>query len=381
MSVDSWLFRGRLAALVHLLHLDYLGSELTGQASGCHLRGCGLIRCLWGTDCLCNSACRRSAWSGIMAVAFHHRRKYIIWSLHHWFVVSAYQRREGVVSHKERERCHERKSHPRCSLQRRRLQIPVAILQDGLDGSVCLGCWNHSIQPFGCTARIQHLLTDHHSRYGVSLPSQIQLACTDFDPSYTALQANYLTIPVYTFGSMIVVLVAFLSDRLRVRSFLLAGITIPGIVGYAMIIASGNRIVGYVATYLCAGGMSFVLTCATRILTTSILGLLSFSTVFFTWIVINISPEYKRSVALGLVTTMVNCSGLVGPQIYLPRDTPRYVMGNAVSMSCEIAALTGVGIMYFMLRSRNAKKVKLLAEGVTENGKEGDEALGFAFLL
>ena len=111
------------------------------------------------------------------------------------------------------------------------------------------------------------------------------------------------------------------------------------------------------------------------------LGLLSFSSVFFTWVVINVSPEYKRSVALALVTTMVNCSGVVGPQVYLPRDTPRYVMGNAVSMSCEVVASLGVVTMYFMLKRRNSKKAKLLAEGATDNGKEGDKALNFTFLL
>ena len=78
---------------------------------------------------------------------------------------------------------------------------------------------------------------------------------------------------------------------------------------------------------------------------------------------------------------MVNCSGVVGPQIYLPRDSPRYVMGNAVSMSCEAVAFIGVGIMYFMLKRRNSEKAKLLAKGVTDNGKEGDGALNFTFLL
>ena len=103
----------------------------------------------------------------------------------------------------------------------------------------------------------------------------------------------------------------------------------------------------------------------------------SFSVVFLTWTSINVAPEYKRSVALPLVLTVTNCSGLIGSQIYIPRDAPRYVMGNAVSMSCEIAALFGVCIMYFILRHRNAQKAKLRAEGATTNGKEGDKALDF----
>lgn len=107
----------------------------------------------------------------------------------------------------------------------------------------------------------------------------------------------------------------------------------------------------------------------------------TFSVIFLAWVSNNVSPEYKRSVALPFVLTITNCSGLIGSQLYIARDAPRYVKGNAVSMCCEIVAILGVATMFWLLRRRNAQKEKLRAEGATTNGMEGDKALGFTYLL
>ena len=43
--------------------------------------------------------------------------------------------------------------------------------------------------------------------------------------------------------------------------------------------------------------------------------------------------------------------------------------------------MIGIGVIYLLLRSRNIKKQKLIDEGATENGKEGDKALDFIYIL
>ncbi|KAK6375710.1 hypothetical protein LTS17_007532 [Exophiala oligosperma] len=180
---------------------------------------------------------------------------------------------------------------------------------------------------------------------------------------YTALQANYLTIPVYIFGAVVIGTVAFLSDRFKKRALFLCMLVVPGILGYAIVVGTANKVAGYIAMFLCAGGMA------------------TFSVIFLAWVSNNVSPEYKRSVALPFVLTITNCSGLIGSQLYIARDAPRYVMGNAVSMGCEIVAVFGVAVIFWLLRRRNAQKEKLRAEGATTNGLEGDKALGFTYLL
>lgn len=157
-------------------------------------------------------------------------------------------------------------------------------------------------------------------------------------------------------------------------------LTIPGITGYAMILGSSNHVVGYVAMFFCATG-SYLMLLNSPSLANNEKGMASLSVVFLTWTSINVSPEHKRSIAIPFVLTITNCSGLIGSQIYIPRDSPRYMMGNGVSLACEFAALMGIGAMFLLLRRRNAKKERLIAEGTTTNGKEGDASLDFRYLL
>lgn len=172
---------------------------------------------------------------------------------------------------------------------------------------------------------------------------------------------------------------AAVSDRFKKRLPLIVAMTFPGILGYAMIIGTANKAVGYLAMFLCVAGKNSI--SYSGISLTDFAGLGSFSVLFLTWISINLSPEYKRSIAIPFVLTITNCSGMVGSQIYITRDAPRYVMGNVVSMCCEIAALILVGALYLTLRRRNAAKNKSRMEGSTTNGKEGDKSLDFVYQM
>lgn len=100
-----------------------------------------------------------------------------------------------------------------------------------------------------------------------------------------------------------------------------------------------------------------------------------------TWISTNIAPDYKRSIALPLFISIANLSGIVASQIYPASGAPRYVSGNSVSLAMSCMALIFVCAVYFLLRSRNNKKAKLIAEGATDNGMPGDRALDFEYTL
>lgn len=107
----------------------------------------------------------------------------------------------------------------------------------------------------------------------------------------------------------------------------------------------------------------------------------SLSTLILVWISINISPDYKRSVGVGIMGMLGNCAGVLSSQIYQNTDAPRFVTGNSISLGMEIVAWVGIGLMYMILRLRNAKKEKMKSEGATTNGKRGDRALDFVYLL
>jgi hypothetical protein len=101
----------------------------------------------------------------------------------------------------------------------------------------------------------------------------------------------------------------------------------------------------------------------------------------FRWVSNNMQPDYKRSVAISMLISLANASGMAASQIYPIQDAPRYVMGNAISLGGEVLALVCVGLIYALLKYRMRQKERLIAEGKDGNGKEGDQSLEFKYVF
>lgn len=99
------------------------------------------------------------------------------------------------------------------------------------------------------------------------------------------------------------------------------------------------------------------------------------------WVSNNLAPDSKRTVAMPLVLSFTLVSGVMSSQIYPTKDAPRYTMGNAISLSGTVAGLLAAFGLWCIWRRRNARKNKLIAEGVTENGYEDDRGIGFIYVL
>ncbi|RDW91671.1 MFS general substrate transporter-45 [Coleophoma crateriformis] len=180
---------------------------------------------------------------------------------------------------------------------------------------------------------------------------------------YTSLQANYLTIPVYIFATCTLAAATFASDLMKKRTVVLCILPIPVIVGYIMVCATANHAIGFFAMFLCGGGIY------------------AFNCILLTWVSNNLAPDYKRSVGVPLFICLGNISGIVSSNIYPSSDSPRYIMGNAVSAGMEFLALGCVVVMWWTLKRRNSEKERMRAEGLEENGKHGDKALDFVYNL
>ncbi|KAH8901719.1 high-affinity nicotinic acid transporter-like protein [Thozetella sp. PMI_491] len=193
--------------------------------------------------------------------------------------------------------------------------------------------------------------------FGVFLPSIIN------GLGYTSLQANYMTIPVYILGAISLLTQVYFSDRLRRRGVFIIGCCVPVAVGYLICVGTAAPGAGY-------AGM-FVL----------VIGLYPISTLAVTWATNTFSPDSKRAIAMPLVYTMADISSMVSSQLYPSTQAPRYVQGNAVSAGLTCVA----GFLYtgswYMLKRRNMKKEKLLAENATSNGMEGDRSLDSMYML
>ena len=82
-----------------------------------------------------------------------------------------------------------------------------------------------------------------------------------------------------------------------------------------------------------------------------------------------------------LAYSIANVSNVVSSQLYPSQQGPRYIQGNAVSAGLTVVAAFLYASCWFLLRRRNAKKAKFLAEGATTNGLEGDQSLDLMYIL
>ncbi|CAK7224515.1 hypothetical protein SCUCBS95973_005543 [Sporothrix curviconia] len=193
--------------------------------------------------------------------------------------------------------------------------------------------------------------------FGVFLPTIIG------GLGYAAIQINYLTIPVYVVGAISLVTNCYISDRLNRRAIVLMWCCIPVITGYLICVGTSNAHAGY-------AGM-FIL----------VLGVYPISTLVVAWMGTNLSPDNKRAFGLPFFYSIGNLSLLVSSQLYPTTQGPRYVQGNAVSAGLEVVAACLYFASWLILRRRNAQKTKLISEGTTTNGLEGDRALDFKYGL
>ncbi|KAL1898439.1 hypothetical protein Sste5346_003342 [Sporothrix stenoceras] len=193
--------------------------------------------------------------------------------------------------------------------------------------------------------------------FGVFLPTIIQ------GLGYAAIRVNYMTIPVYVLGAISLITNCYISDRMNRRAIVLLWCCIPVVTGYLICVGTANAHAGY-------AGM-FVL----------VLGVYPISTLVVAWMGTNLSPDNKRAFGLPFFYSIGNLSLLISSQLYPSTQGPRYVQGNAVSAGLEVVAACLYASSWFILRRRNALKKRLIAEGATTNGKEGDRALDFTYGL
>lgn len=147
--------------------------------------------------------------------------------------------------------------------------------------------------------------------FGLFLPSiVVQLG-------YTANTAQLMTVPPYAVAAVITVVVAYLSDRLRVRGVVML-FTIPiAIVGYAAIanVGESQNAVKYGMVFLMATGL--------------------YASVppILVWISNNSAGHYKRATTTGAQLAIANCGGFVSTFIYTDDQKPVYFESHTIVMS------------------------------------------------
>ncbi|KAL4899314.1 major facilitator superfamily domain-containing protein [Aspergillus multicolor] len=169
---------------------------------------------------------------------------------------------------------------------------------------------------------------------GVFLPTIIE------GLGYASLQVQYMTIPVYILGAICLVTNGYLSPRWKRRAPFLVRCTFPVMVGYLICVGASNPHAGYAGMFI---------------------------------LVIAVAMPYAYSIA--------NLSSLVSAQLYPSHQGPRYIQANSISAGLDVVATGLYFACWMLLRRRDLKKNRMLADGATTNGYEDDRGLHFKYLI
>ncbi|KAK8080813.1 hypothetical protein PG997_008631 [Apiospora hydei] len=136
---------------------------------------------------------------------------------------------------------------------------------------------------------------------------------------YTANEAQLWSVIPYAAAAVVTVIVAFLSDRLRVRGIIML-FTLPiAIIGYAAIANTTNPRVKYGMTFLMATGLYSSVP--------PVLG----------WLSNNSAGHYKRATTSALQLAIANAGGFVTVFVYPKSQGPQYHEGHTIILGLLVA--------------------------------------------
>lgn len=88
------------------------------------------------------------------------------------------------------------------------------------------------------------------------------------------------------------------------------------------------------------------------------------------WVGNSLAPSSKRAIGMALLISVGNMGGIMGSNIYLSREAPKYTTGFAASLAMCCAAI----IMTFVLRWAYTRENRRKDEMIAEMGEEAIRA-------
>ncbi|KAF7593027.1 hypothetical protein BBP40_012114 [Aspergillus hancockii] len=193
--------------------------------------------------------------------------------------------------------------------------------------------------------------------FGLFLPTIIDESGFATDPNAVQLW----TVVPYAVAAVLTVLVAFISDRLKLRGVVML-FTLPiAIAGYGAIANVDSAKVKYGMTFLMATGMYSSVPC------------------ILVWNSNNSAGHYKRATTSAMQLAIANCGGFVATFNYPNKDKPQYHRGHTIIGGLLVFAwfMVFFNVLYCIKVNRDKKKGKY-AQYV---GYNDDRDPAFRFML
>ncbi|KAI9843963.1 MAG: hypothetical protein M1837_006004 [Sclerophora amabilis] len=157
---------------------------------------------------------------------------------------------------------------------------------------------------------------------------------------YSSSQAQLHSIPIYVAAAGVMLFAAWATDRLRHRySFTIGGVLLSTI-GYVVLLAQGGVAVGvkYMAVF-------FVVT-----------GVYVTQPIAMVWLANNMGGHYKRSVGSAVQIGFGNIGGIIGSNIFITTQKPRYPVGYGTGLGMLWLCALMCTVFFFGMRAENRKR-------------------------
>ena len=165
---------------------------------------------------------------------------------------------------------------------------------------------------------------------------------------YDATKTLLLTSPPWFFSAILILVVAWLSDRQGSRFWWIIASLAVTIPGFIMLLATTALGPSYLSMFLMLGSHAGYI-------------------LMFSWLSTTLArPPAKRAVAYALTNSIAQLGQITGGYLFPDKWNPRFDPSWAILLSMSVAAMAFYTIIYLVLRRSNAK----IAQGyiVTENG-------------
>ncbi|KAJ7626338.1 MFS general substrate transporter [Mycena polygramma] len=174
---------------------------------------------------------------------------------------------------------------------------------------------------------------------------------------FSATNAQLLSIPVYASACISCCLLGPISDRARMRGPFVAAVSLFGIVGYIILLATDPETqpaVGYAGCIIAAVGIfpGIPLTLA--------------------WSAGNAGGSLKKGVVIALIGMVGNLGGICASFVYRTGDTPRFRLGHSVMIGFLCLAFCGSLFGTLLYRRLNEAKEHICSEQHIATNRRAD---------
>lgn len=176
------------------------------------------------------------------------------------------------------------------------------------------------------------------------------------DLGYTAAQAQLLTIPIYVAATVSLVICSRLADRYQTRWKFIVFPYLIALIGFVGLISvPQSRLPGLSYFFL----FPVTIGCYPGVITV------------VSWIANNIAPSSKRAIGMASTLMMANLGGIIGSNIFLADEAPRYWTGYGTCAGFLTFAIGCTVFLRAMYVRENRKRDRLTEEDVRAKYSEG----------